>query len=166
MAAEPTVDPRRYRDVIGRFATGVTVITWQSGDVRRGMTANAVASLSLEPTLLLVCVGRFGAAHAQLAAAEAFAVNVLGEDQVELSRGFARPGVDGMLGAAYRVGAGGSPILRDAIAWLECAVHERLEGGDHTIYVGRVLDLDLARPDAAPLLFYAGNYRRLGPPAE
>lgn len=166
MTASPPIDPRRYRDAIGRFATGVTVVTWDTGSIRRGMTANAVASLSLDPTLLLVCIDRHGAAHEQLATVDTFAVNVLAEEQVEVSRGFARPGVDGMLGVPHRPGVTGAPILRDAVAWLECAVHERLEGGDHTIYIGRVLDVDIARPDAAPLLFYAGAYRRLGPTLE
>ncbi len=166
MTAAPLIDPRRYRDAIGRFATGVTVVTWDTGSVRRGMTANAVASVSLEPTLLLVCVDRHGAAHTQLGTVDVFAVNVLAEEQLDVSRGFARPGVDGMLGVPHRPGASGAPILRDAVAWLECAVHERIEGGDHTIYIGRVLAVDVQRPEAAPLLFYAGAYRRLGPPIE
>ncbi|MBM4416227.1 MAG: flavin reductase [Chloroflexi bacterium] len=166
MTTAPLIDARRYRDVIGRFATGVTVVTWDTGSVRRGMTANAVASVSLDPTLVLVCVDRHGAAHAQLATVETFALNVLAEDQLEVSRAFAQPGVDGMLGVPYRSGAHGAPLLRDAVAWLECAVHERLEGGDHTIYLGRVLALDIQRPEVAPLLFYAGAYRRLGAPLE
>jgi flavin reductase (DIM6/NTAB) family NADH-FMN oxidoreductase RutF len=156
------IDPRLYRDVIGRFATGVTVITFRTPDVTRGMTANAVTSLSLDPTLLLACVAKQTFAHARLEETDSFAVNILAEDQLELSRLFARPGLQDMGDIEYRTAVTGAPIIEGVLAWFDCAVHERLDGGDHTIYVGRVLELSLERPDASPLLFYAGGYRSLG----
>ena len=88
MTAEPTLDPRQFRDAIGRFATGVTVITWDDGEHIRGMTANAVSSLSLDPMLLLVCVDQKGTAHEQLKAATTFAVNILAQDQMDVSQYF------------------------------------------------------------------------------
>lgn len=156
------IDQRLYRDVIGRFATGVTVLTFRTPEVTRGMTANAVTSLSLDPTLLIACVDKRSSVHGRLQQADAFALNILAEDQVDISRTFARPGIEDMGDVAYRSGSTGAPIIEGVLAWFECAVHERLDGGDHTIYVGRVLDLSVERPDADPLLFYAGGYHKLG----
>jgi flavin reductase (DIM6/NTAB) family NADH-FMN oxidoreductase RutF len=157
------IDQRLYRDVIGRFATGVTVLTFQNADVTRGMTANAVSSLSLDPTLLLVCVDKRGMVHAQLEHAQAFALNILAEDQIEVSQTFARRGLQDMADVPYRTGVTGAPIIDGVLAWFECEVYERLSGGDHTIYIGRVVELSLDRPEARPLLFYGGAYRAIGP---
>ena len=162
MAAEPVIDARRYRDTIGRFATGVTVLTWDDGEHVRGMTANAVTSVSLDPMLLLACVDRRGSAHEQLLRAPAFTVNILAEDQVAVSQAFARSGVEDMGDVPYLTGSTGAPIIVGALAWVECEIEERLPGGDHTIFIGRVVDLAVPRPDAAPLLFYSGRYRSLG----
>src|SRR5437868_7393723 len=107
MTAEPTLDPRMYRDTIGRFATGVTVVTWDDGEHARGMTANAVSSLSLDPMLLLVCVDKKTSAHAQLERARAFAVNILAEDQIEVSNTFARHNVEDMADVPYGIRASG-----------------------------------------------------------
>jgi flavin reductase (DIM6/NTAB) family NADH-FMN oxidoreductase RutF len=159
----PAIDHSLYRHVIGRFATGVTVVTFHNDEVTRGMTANAVSSLSLDPTLLLVCVEKLTAAHAQIGRSDAFAVNILAEDQENVSRTFAEHGTQDMGNVPYRIGATGSPIIEGAIAWFECEVHERLDGGDHTIYIGRVVELALERPDANPLLFFGGTYRTIEP---
>lgn len=158
----PAVDQRLYRDVVGRFATGVTVVTFQSAEVTRGMTANAVSSLSLDPTLLIVCIDKKTMVHGQLQRADAFAVNILADDQVEVSKTFARRGLTGMADVSYRTGVTGAPIIDNVLAWFECEVYDRLDGGDHTIYLGRVIELSLERPDAGPLLFYAGGYRTIG----
>ncbi|MGE0228552.1 MAG: flavin reductase family protein [Dehalococcoidia bacterium] len=148
--------------MIGRFATGVTVLTFSTPEVTRGMTANAVASLSLDPTLLIACVEKRTSAHNRLQQTDSFALNILAEDQVDLSKLFARPGVEDMGGVDYRTAVTGSPIIEGVLAWLDCGVHDRLDGGDHTIFVGRVLELSLERPEARPLLFYAGGYHHLG----
>lgn len=160
--ATPGPDPREYRNVIGRFATGVTVVTWDDGEHRRGMTANAVASLSLDPLLLLVCVDRKVSAHSQLESAQAFAVNILAVDQIPVSMAFAQHGLEDMADVPYHLGTTGSPLIEGALAWLECAITERLPGGDHTIMVGRLVDFALARPEAEPLLYYGGDYVSLG----
>lgn len=148
--------------MIGRFATGVTVITFQSQDLTRGMTANAVSSLSLDPTLLLVCVEKNTIAHAQLEHVSAFALNILAEDQIEVSRAFARHGLQDMAGVPYRAGVTGAPIIEGVLGWFECEVYDRLNGGDHTIYIGRVVELSLDRPEARPLLFFGGAYHSIG----
>jgi flavin reductase (DIM6/NTAB) family NADH-FMN oxidoreductase RutF len=161
MTAESALDPRMFRDAIGRFATGVTVVTWDDGEHVRGMTANAVASLSLDPMLLLVCVDRHGSAHEQLLVAQAFAVNILAHDQLEVSNAFARHGIEDMGEVAYGTRQTGAPIIDGALAWIECEITERIPGGDHTIFIGRVLDLQIERPKAAPLLFFGGRYRAI-----
>lgn len=158
----PVIDQRLYRDVIGRFATGVTVVTFQNEHMTRGMTANAVSSLSLDPTLLLVCIDKKAMVHAQLELSSAFAVNILAEDQIEVSRTFAQRGLQDMAGVSYRTGDTGAPIIEGVLAWFECEVYDRLSGGDHTIYIGRVVALSLDRPEDEPLLFYAGAYRSIG----
>ena len=160
------IDTRLFRDVIGRFATGVTVITAAHDGKVRGMTANAVSSLSLEPTLLLVCVQRDASLHEVLQAATGFAVNILAADQRHLSELFARKGeLDRpMGGTAFRPGdVTGAPLLAGAIGWFECRHHAAFEGGDHTIFVGQVTGVEMARPEAEPLLFYAGRYRQIAP---
>ncbi len=167
MSSPPPVDARLYRDAIGRFATGVTVVTVDDGRVPRGMTANAVSSVSLDPVLLLVCVAKSARSHDALAAARCFGVSVLAADQRALSDFFARSSADAetpMGGWPYRTGSTGAPILQGALAWFECRVTEWLPGGDHSIVVGEVVDLALERPDDEPLLFHAGAYRRLGAP--
>ena len=161
---EISIDSRQFRVVMGRFATGVTTITVAVDQQRRGMTANAVASLSLHPPLLLVCVDRNSSMHGIFEVAEAFAVNVLAADQRAVSEFFAgRSGVRGatdpMGGYPYHHGPLGSPILDGTLAWVECRVSERYAGGDHTIIVGRVESMEVTRPDAGPLLFYSGRYR-------
>jgi flavin reductase (DIM6/NTAB) family NADH-FMN oxidoreductase RutF len=158
----PVIDERVYRDVVGRFATGVTVITFQNEYMTRGMTANAVSSLSLDPTLLLVCVAKRAMVHAQLEQTDAFAVNILADDQVDISRTFAQRGIESMADVPYRSGKTGAPIIDNVLAWFECEVYDRLSGGDHTIYIGRVIELSLERPEAGPLLFYGGAYHSIG----
>lgn len=162
MTAEHAIDSRMFRDTIGRFATGVTVLTWDDGTHVRGMTANAVSSVSLDPMLLLACVDRRGSAHEQLMTASSFAVNILAEDQAAVSQTFARHGIEDMGDVAHTPGRTGAPIIEGVLAWVECEIAERFPGGDHTIFIGRVVDLQVARPEAPPLLFYAGRYRSLG----
>ena len=158
------IDSRVFRDVMGRFATGVTAVTVALDGRRRGMTANSVASLSLHPPLLLVCIDHSSAMHSLFEVAEAFAVNILAEDQHGPAEFFARlkDASDPMGGYANHPGALGSPILDQALAWLECRVSERYAGGDHTIIVGRVESMAITRPEVGPLLFYAGGYRAIG----
>jgi flavin reductase (DIM6/NTAB) family NADH-FMN oxidoreductase RutF len=157
------MDAARFRQIFGHFATGVTVVTTAHEGWLHGMTANAVASLSLNPLLLLVCVDKTANMHSQIAKAGRFAVNILTDDQEDISRTFAattEPEQGGLQSVAYRLGDHGSPIIDDALAFLECEVVDRAEGGDHTIYIASVVGGDLLE-EGAPLLFYRGGYRRL-----
>jgi flavin reductase (DIM6/NTAB) family NADH-FMN oxidoreductase RutF len=157
------MDRREFRDLVGYFATGVTVITTNHRGVLHGMTANAVCSLSLEPLLLLVCVDRRAHCHQQVLAARAFGVNVLSAEQRELSDLFARtlePERGSLRGAAYWLSGAGIPILEGALAHLECRLVDVHPGGDHDIFVGEVSAGD-ASGSETPLVFYRGRYREL-----
>jgi len=153
------VDQREYRTTMGLFATGVTVITARAGEETRGMTANAVTSVSLEPLLLLVCVDRRARMARVITEAQRFAVNILRADQEALSRHFAgRP--DAALHPRF-ADLAGAPVLEDSMAALVCAVERVLDGGDHLIVIGRVEALRRAEDGAAPLIYYRGSYCRL-----
>jgi flavin reductase (DIM6/NTAB) family NADH-FMN oxidoreductase RutF len=153
------IDPQTQRRILGRFATGVTVVTTRGEGTSHGMTANAVASLSLDPPLVLVAVDRGAQMHAQLTACRCFAVNVLGEEQEQLSRRFATRGPKEFGDLNVIVGETGAPILADSLAWVDCRLTDVLSGGDHDIFVGQIVAGD-AR-DGRPLLFFAGKYGRL-----
>ena len=149
---------------MGRFATGVTVITAAFDGHLHGMTANAVTSLSLDPPMVLVCVAKTAHAHALLDRSRAFAVNILGAEQEGVSRLFAEaaPPEPGRLrGIGFALGRTGSPVLEDCVAYVECRVTEVVEGGDHSIFLGQVVAEGVVN-DASPLIFVRGRYRILG----
>jgi 3-hydroxy-9,10-secoandrosta-1,3,5(10)-triene-9,17-dione monooxygenase reductase component len=154
---------RRYRAVIGHFATGVSVITGQGPAGPGGMTANAVCSLSLEPLLLLVCFENTARTLPVIRQAGRFAVNVLATDQRLLSHVFAskRPEPEKFDGVTHHLHRG-VPLLDGTHAWLVCALRELVPAGDHTIAIGEVLDMDHA-DDREPLIWYRGQYRTLAP---
>jgi flavin reductase (DIM6/NTAB) family NADH-FMN oxidoreductase RutF len=153
-----------FRSALGAFATGVTVITTQTGDHPYGMTANAFSSLSLDPPLILVCVKSQAEGSQIIDQSGVFAVNVLGADQEALSRYFSskeRPrGADAFKEISHKRGRSGSPILEGVAAFLDCRVTARHAAGDHIIFIGEVLALGI---DASvePLLFHLGQYRYL-----
>lgn len=155
-----TPDDRRFRDVLGRFATGVTIITATDDGEPVGMSANAFTSLSLDPPLVLFCVTHSSTTWPRIERAGKFAINILGEHHEELSQLFALKGADRFGSTPWRNGVSGSPVLDDAIAYVDCELEALYPGGDHTIVVGKVVDLDL-RDDGRPLIFYQGSYARL-----
>ena len=158
------IDSRAYRDVIGRFATGVTVVAAQEDGRTHGMTASSVTSVSLDPLLVLVCVGKSAAIHELMLRTGSFAVSILADGQQELAAFFSTQDRDdsAMGGFPYRAAGSGSPILDGALGWLDCRLWQQYDGGDHTIVVGEVTGLELSTPNGAPLLFYAGGYRDIG----
>lgn len=161
---ETSVDPLEFRSVFGRFATGVTVITTAFEGRLHGMTANAVTSLSLDPVLLLICVDKTTHAHKVLLDSRVFAVNILGEHQEEVSRIFARKGepeAGTLRGQSYRLGETGSPILEDCLAFAECRVTDVLDGGDHSMFLGAVVDQGVVNGERGPLIFYRGGYQAI-----
>ena len=152
-----------FRRVMGRFATGVTIVTTRLGDELHGMTVNSVTSVSLEPPLVLVCVDRNADTHDILARSGVFAVNVLHREQLSLSEHFARKETEGahrLDGFEYRSGATGSPILEGCLAYLDCRVTAQYPGGDHTIFLGEVVEAGHLR-EGEPLIFYQGRYSGL-----
>ena len=149
------------RAALGRFATGVTIITCAGPDgTAVGLTANSFCALSLDPPLVLWSLRRVSPSLAAFDAAPHFAVNVLAETQVDLSRRFASPVPDKFAEGAWGAGLGGAPVLAGCAAVFECEVASRQVAGDHVLYIGRVLRL--ADLSVAPLLFQGGHYRMLG----
>ena len=160
------IDTSEFRRVVGHFATGVTVVTTLRDDGGPcGLTASAVASLSLQPTMLLVCIEKGSDTHGCIQTSGCFAVNVLAEGKGEtLARRFADSDSEGarkFTGVAYRAERTGAPVLDDALAWLDCALATRIDGGDHTVFMGEVMAADAG--EGTPLLYYRGGYARLVP---
>lgn len=153
-------DPRAFRDALGCFATGVCVVTCRAADgTPLGVTVNSFSSVSLEPPLVLFSLDRAGSCCADFVTAPSFAVNVLSERQIELSRTFAQSN-GGFAGIAFEEWDTGSPILPDCLSSLECDAHAAHDGGDHIILVGRVRRLSCVE-DGQPLLYFRGRYSGL-----
>ncbi|MEX0665368.1 MAG: flavin reductase family protein [Acidimicrobiia bacterium] len=153
-------DATEFRTVLGQFATGVTIITAVDDDEPVGVAANSFTSVSLDPPLLLFCVAHTSSTWPRIERARKFAVNILGEHQEEVCRLFATKGADRFAQVDWHVGVGGSPVLDDCIAYLDCEFWAEYDGGDHIIVVGRVLDLGVNH-DAGPLVFFQGQYGRV-----
>jgi 3-hydroxy-9,10-secoandrosta-1,3,5(10)-triene-9,17-dione monooxygenase reductase component len=155
---KPEFDKRAFRNALGRFPTGVTVVTTLGPDGRWiGLTANSFNSVSLDPPLVLWSLAKRAASLPVFANAPHYAINVLAADQIELSRQFASPRDDRFSGVACRKGLGGIPLIEGCAAWFECHNVHQYEGGDHIILVGRVERFaDAERP---ALAFHAGGYK-------
>jgi flavin reductase len=153
----------KLRDVFGRFATGVTVIS--AGRVApRGMTANSFTSVSLDPPLILVCINRRAAVHQAISDSGSFTVSFLSADQEHVARYFAdhgRPrGKDEFAGVGWSPAPRtGTPVLRDALGWLECELASAYEGGDHSVFLGSVVASG-SGPERDALLFYCGDFHQ------
>jgi flavin reductase (DIM6/NTAB) family NADH-FMN oxidoreductase RutF len=155
----PRVEEALFREAIACFATGVTVVTTSRDGVPAGMTASAVASLSLDPVLLLVCISDRLATHEAIEQSRRFVVNVLGEGQEQLARHFATRRPDKFEGIALREEFE-LPVLADAIAHFVCDVHERFPGGDHSIFTGLVRECGFI-PGRRPLLYFQSRFGAL-----
>ena len=157
------VPAAQFRNAMGHFATGVTVVTSVGADgAPVGTTANAVTSLSLAPPLILVCFDLGSLTLRAIRGHGAFVVNVLAAGQEHLSAGFARRGLAAAWdGIRHRHGPTGSPRLDGVLAVLECTVEHCLPGGDHEIVIGRVRHIDTSAVPAAPLVFFRGGYTSL-----
>lgn len=154
------IDPRELRNVMGHFATGVTIITTKDVSGKPfGLTANAFSSLSLDPPLVLICVDKKVDCYACFDQSRVFVVNILSEGQDQLSTRFATKGIEKFEGVAVRQGNLGVPLLEGAVAHIECTLTSAYEGGDHTIYVGEIQAV--AASGDRPLLFFKGKYSRL-----
>ncbi len=155
-----SVDAATFRSVLGRFASGVTVVTARDADgMDHGMTVSAFSSVSLDPPLVLVCVEHDATMYPVLQAVSSFAVNILSADQEHISRAFSERETDRFDGIGFTRGLTGAPLLDDALALLECTMQDRHAGGDHTIFVGRVAAARALQ--GRPLLYYRGGYAQL-----
>lgn len=154
------IDQSTFRATLGRFASGITVITARDSDGRDvGMTVSAFSSLSLDPPLVLICIDNGASVAPVLEHCERFAVNVLSDEQEPLSRRFSEKEIDRFEGVAYHRGQLDLALLDGALANLECQVHARYPGGDHTILVGAVEATSVR--EGHPLLYYRGGYAQL-----
>lgn len=157
-------DPLRFRSVMGAFPTGVAVVTaMRPGGGPAGLTVNSLTSVSLDPLLVLVCIDHTSASHDAIMDSGAFAVNLLKESGRTVSDLFARGArEDRFQEVDWGTRSTGSPILSDALAWIDCQVHQSHVAGDHTIVVGEVVACDLTEDE--PLVYHRGAYRRISHP--
>jgi flavin reductase (DIM6/NTAB) family NADH-FMN oxidoreductase RutF len=161
-----TLSQAEFRTALGCFATGVTIITLDLEGEVQGMTANAFSSVSLAPPLLLVCVDHSARTHAHMHAKKRFGINILAEHQREISEYYARPihshehAEEEEAVARFDRTAKGTPILRGALAYLECRLQSAEEAGDHTIFIAEVEDVVVRQGE--PLLYFRSKYRKVG----
>jgi len=163
-----SVNPLEFRKAMGSFATGVTIVTVDLDGEVHGMTANAFASVSLNPLLILVCVDHSARTHAHLHARKRFGINILNANQRAISEYYARvvsaSGQDELAqaeaGARFDRTAHGTPMLHGALAYLECKLKSAQDAGDHTIFIAEVEEVVVR--EGEPLLFFRGKYRNIG----
>lgn len=158
-------DPALFRQVLGRFATGVTVITTTHDGMKHGMTANAFSSVSLNPPLILISVDKRANMHTLLTNGDSFCVNILAAHREDWSgwwAGKAPKEGDQFAGIPHTTKATGSPVLDECVAYIDCKIWARYPGGDHTLFLGEVQEAGLS-DDATlqPLLFFSSRYRKL-----
>jgi 3-hydroxy-9,10-secoandrosta-1,3,5(10)-triene-9,17-dione monooxygenase reductase component len=154
----PAIDQARFREALGHFASGVTVVTAMEDGEPVGFTCQSFTSLSLDPPLVALAPAKSSTSWPRIAQAGAFAVNILSDRQEALCRDFAVSGGDKFDGVAWHLGAAGTPILDGSLAWVECELGIIHDAGDHELVTGRVLGLGVG--DGSPLLFYRGGFGR------
>ena len=155
---------RRLRDMMARFATGVSVVAARHGPLLAGMTANAIASVSVDPPLMMASIARKAETHGAIIGSHSFAISVLADEQRALAECFAQPTsavkLTRFCDASWEEAETGSPILEGALAYFDCRLVDRYDGGDHTIFLGEIVAAGF-REDAEPLLWYASAFHRL-----
>jgi flavin reductase (DIM6/NTAB) family NADH-FMN oxidoreductase RutF len=161
---EPLTD-QTLRKLRGLFASGVTVVTTAHEDQLRGVSVSAFTSVSLNPPLVLICIANESESKEWIVESGVFAVNILSDEQEFLSERFAAraPLVNAHFdGVMYHTAITGSPILIDSLAWYDCRVEAIHDGGDHTIFVGRIEAIGVGAEGKQPLAYFANRYQRLG----
>ena len=154
------IDPRALRNALGRFATGIAVVMAHDAQGAMGVTVNSFSAVSLDPPLVLFCMARTLNSLERLEKVEAYTVNILLQEQMDISNRFAKSGDDKFAGLDCPPGVSGAPRLTGAHAVFECVPYAHYDGGDHVIFVGRVVHMH-AEDDGEPLLYYRGAYRFL-----
>jgi flavin reductase (DIM6/NTAB) family NADH-FMN oxidoreductase RutF len=158
-SAPMPIDDAQFKAAMSHFASGVTVVTTEHAGVQYGMTVASFASLSLHPPLVLVCIEKSVKTHDAIAMAGKFGVSILAQSQQDVSGRFASKADDKFAGMPVRSGELGVPLIDGALCALECRVHAQLPGGDHTIFLGEVVEAVLG--DGAPLVYFRSGYREL-----
>jgi len=153
------IDAAHYRNVLGHFPTGVTVITGQGEDRPVGMAIGSFASVSLDPPLVLFCPQKSSSSWPLIEGSGGFCANILSSEQEDLCRVMASKSDDKFAGVGWRPGPSGSPVLADVLGWIDCSIERVHDEGDHYVVIGRVLELDAANA-GLPLVFYRGGYGR------
>jgi flavin reductase (DIM6/NTAB) family NADH-FMN oxidoreductase RutF len=159
MSDAPTIEPSRYRQVLGHFPTGVTVITAEVDGDAVGLAVGSFCSVSLDPPLVAFFPGKGSTSWPRIEAAGAFCVNILSDDQEDVCRRFASKDDDKFAGLGWSPATSGSPLLDGVLAWIDCDIESVTEAGDHWCVIGRVRDLAVGH-EGAPLIFFRGGYGR------
>lgn len=157
-----TIDPRAFRDALGHFASGVTIVSGIDEDGPIGFTCQSFYSVSMDPPLISFSVMRTSTTYPRIRETGRFAVNVLSHDQDAVSSQFARSGSDKWAGVSWTTTAAGDPVIEGTLLWLDCEIWAEHEAGDHLIVIGRVVETSPAHwRRHEPLLFFKGAYRHL-----
>ncbi len=154
------IDQAHFRQVLGHFPTGVTVVAGIDDGEPVGLAVGSFFSLSIDPPLVGFCVGKSSNSWARMAEAGSFCVNVLGDDQEDVCRVFATSGDDKFSGIGWTPAGSGAPLIDGVLAWIDCEIDAVHDGGDHHIVVGRVTSLDIGH-EGDPLVFFRGGYANL-----
>ncbi len=154
-----TFDAAKYRQVLGHFPTGVTVVTGMDDGTPVGMAIGSFTSLSLEPPEILFCVGRSSSSWPKIQAHGSFCVNILADDQEDVCRVFASKADDKFLEIGWKRSRSNNPLLDGVLGYIDCDIHQVLEAGDHYVVIGMVTDLDVMH-EGGPLIFFRGGYGR------
>lgn len=153
------IDAAHYRNVLGHFPTGVTIITGMSDGSPVGMAIGSFSSVSLDPPLVLFCPQKTSSSWPKIEASGGFCANILTSEQEDLCRVMASKTEDKFAGVGWRAGESGSPVLSDVLGHIDCSIERVHDEGDHLVVIGRVLELDAAN-EGLPLVFYRGGYGR------
>lgn len=153
-----------FKQIMRRWAATVTVVTTKHGEQIHGLTATSFTSLAMNPPSVLVCVNRNAKSHDLIEQSGIFCVNILSAESKAISDRFAgrMPMEERFSGLEHRSEATGAPVLKDALAYMDCRLKQAIVAADHTIFIGHVEAGAVQQPDAAPLLYYSGKYHRLG----
>lgn len=156
------IEPVSFREALGHYASGITVITSHTGDEPIGFTCQSFYSVSMNPPLVSFSVMRSSASYPKIREAGRFAVNILSGEQAGISNQFARRGTDKWQGIEWQESPLGNPVIDGSLHWLDCEIHAEYIAGDHVIVIGEVKALDLQKADTEqPLLYFKGQYRNL-----
>ncbi|MBO1415997.1 flavin reductase family protein [Streptomyces sp. FH025] len=160
-AVQDPLTSSAFRSVLGRFCSGITVVTAMGPTGPAGFTCQSFSSLSLDPPRIILCVSRTSTSWPVIRSRTSFSVNVLSQNQRSLCERFARSGGDKFQGVAWTASPDGAPRLDGAAAWIDCRVHTEHDGGDHLVVIGDVRRVEAPAESPQPLLYYRGQYARI-----